>query len=62
MTKGGAEGGREPWTTWVTQDSGAGATHGDARAGGGNTGKAPSTATNEAGARGRHGARPEQRG
>ena len=39
-----------------------GATHGDARAGRGDTGKAPSAAADEAGAWGRHGARPAQRG
>ena len=36
--------------------------HGGALAGGGNTWKAPSVASDEAGARSRHGARPAQRG
>ena len=64
MTAGGVEGGRETRTDtpWGTQDSGAGAIHGDARAGGGNTKKASSATADDAGARGRHGARPVQRG
>ena len=53
MTAGGAEGGRETLTAtpWGTQDSGAGAVHGGTRVSRGDTGKSPSAATDEAGAR-----------
>ena len=44
------------------QESGAEALHGDAQAGGGDTGKAPSTAAEEEVTWGRHGARLVQRG
>ena len=47
---------------WGTQDSSAVAIHGDVRACGGQTGKAPSAAADKEGARGRHGERPVQRG
>ena len=60
---GGTEWERETRTAtaWGTQESGAGKLHGEARASGGNTGKSPSAASGEAGARGPHGARPAQR-
>ena len=44
-----------------TRESGADRHLGDAMAGGGNTGEASSAAADEAGAGGRHGARPDQR-
>ena len=61
---GGPEGGRKTRMAmlWITQESGAGELHVDMRAGGGNTGKAPSVAVDESGVRGRHRARPAQRG
>ena len=61
---GGEEGGRETLTVtlWGTQDIGVGAVHGEARADEGDTGKALSVAANKAGARGRNGERPVQRG
>ena len=49
-------------TSWGMQESGAGAVLRGARAGGGDTGKAPSPADDETGAQGRHEARPVQRG
>ena len=62
MTAGELEGSGNTLTTlpWGTQESGAGGLQGGARAGGSNTGKAPSAAANNKGARGRHGARPGQ--
>ena len=47
---------------WDTQEIGAGAVQGVVRAGGGDTSKSPSAATDKAGARGHHGARPTKRG
>ena len=47
---------------WGTQDSGEGALHGGMRDGGGDTRKSPSVAADEAGAQGRHGEGPAQRG
>ena len=47
---------------WGTQESGAGALHGEAQAGGGDTRKAPSMANDKAGAQGLHGVRPAERG
>ena len=71
-TLGGAEGERETRTAtpWGTQDSGAGELHWEARErymgkrgpAGATPEKPLSVAANEAGARGRHGARPAQRG
>ena len=64
MTAGGAEWESETRTAtpWGMQDRGAGAIHGDARAGRGDTGKSPSAAVNETEARGCYGARPAQKG
>ena len=45
-----------------THKSGAGEVHGKVQADGGDTGNYPSAAADEAGARGRHGARPAQMG
>ena len=58
MTAGGMEEIRTPLTAspWGTQESGAGAVQGDARAGRSNTGKSPSLAANEEGVQGHHGA------
>ena len=49
-------------TAWGMQEIGAGELHEEVRAGGGNTRKSPFAAANKAGAWGRHGARPVQRG
>ena len=45
-----------------TQESGVGELPGNTMAGGGDTGKAISTASKEKGVRGCHGARPDNRG
>ena len=47
---------------WSTQESGTELLHGEAQAGGGETGKSPSTAADKVGERGCHGARSAQRG
>ena len=47
---------------WGAQDRGEGELHGDVMAVRGNTGKASSAAANKAGAWGRHGTRPANRG
>ena len=47
---------------WGTQERGAELLHGEVQASGGETGKSPPAAANEEGTRGRHGARPAQRG
>ena len=49
-------------TSWGTQESGGGVLHGEAQSGRGDTGKSPSVAADEGGARGRHGASSAQRG
>ena len=63
MTVGGVEGRGYTMmaSPWDTQESEAGGLQGGARAGGRDTGKAPSTAANKEGMQGRHGARPGQR-
>ena len=64
MTTGRPEERRETLTAppWVMKESGTGAVQGGVRDGRSNTGKSPSAAADEAGARGRHGARPAQGG
>ena len=64
MNTGEAEGGSKMLTemSWGMQESGVGAVHWGARASVGNTGKAPSAATDKAGAQSRQGARPVQSG
>ena len=62
MTAGEPEGSGNTLTAspWGTQESGAGGLQGGERAGGNDTGKSPSAATNKEGAQSRHGARPGQ--
>ena len=62
MTAGEPEGIGDILTAspWVMQENGAGRLQGGARAGGSDTGKAPSAVADKAGAQGPHGARPGQ--